>query len=154
MPPDSMASTDAGRRHAAAADDRFGADLFRLLGAAGRNTVFSPASVAAALQMALCGAREQETIKGRWTDVDFNNRLLTIGADGDTKNREARRVDFNPELEAHLKAMKARRAPDSQWLFPSPQRGEQDDRAGAGAAPLLRLAHPVTHVGAWLASVV
>lgn len=57
MPPDSMASTDAGRRHAAAADDRFGADLFRLLGAAGRNTVFSPASVAAALQMALCGAR-------------------------------------------------------------------------------------------------
>ena len=57
MPPDSMASTDAGRRHAAAADDMFGADLFRLLGAAGQNTVFSPASVAAALQMALCGAR-------------------------------------------------------------------------------------------------
>ena len=57
MPPDSMASTDAGRRHAAAADDMFGADLFRLLGAAGHNTVFSPASVAAALQMALCGAR-------------------------------------------------------------------------------------------------
>ena len=57
MPPDSMASTDAGRRHAVAADDMFGADLFRLLGAAGQNTVFSPASVAAALQMALCGAR-------------------------------------------------------------------------------------------------
>ena len=57
MPPDSMASTDAGGRHAAAADDMFGADLFRLLGAAGQNTVFSPASVAAALQMALCGAR-------------------------------------------------------------------------------------------------
>jgi serpin B len=52
-----MASTDAGRRHTAAADDMFGADLFRLLGAAGQNTVFSPASVAAALQMALCGAR-------------------------------------------------------------------------------------------------
>jgi serpin B len=57
VPPDSMASTDAGRRHAAAADDSFGADLFRLLGAAGQSTVFSPASVAAALQMALCGAR-------------------------------------------------------------------------------------------------
>ncbi len=57
MPPDSMASTDARRRHVAAADDMFGADLFRLLGAAGQNTVFSPASVAAALQMALCGAR-------------------------------------------------------------------------------------------------
>jgi serpin B len=57
VPPDSMASTDAGRRHAAAADDVFGTDLFRLLGAAGRSTVFSPASIAAALQMALFGAR-------------------------------------------------------------------------------------------------
>jgi len=79
--------------------------------------------------LALCGAREQETIKGRWADVDFEHKLLTLGADADTKNREARRVDFNAELEAHLKAMHARRAPDSQWLFPSPQRGDQDDRA-------------------------
>ena len=79
--------------------------------------------------LALCGAREQETIKGRWTDADFEHKLLTIGAEGDTKNREARRVDFNAELETHLKAMHARRAPDSQWLFPSPQRGDQDTRA-------------------------
>jgi integrase len=79
--------------------------------------------------LALCGAREQETIKLRWADVDFERKLLTIGAEGDTKNREARRVDFNAELEIHLKAMHARRAPDSQWLFPSPQRGDQDDRA-------------------------
>ena len=79
--------------------------------------------------MTLCGAREQETIKLRWADVDFNHKLLTIGADADTKNCEARRVDFNPELENHLKAMHARRAPDSQWLFPSPQRGERDERA-------------------------
>jgi integrase len=79
--------------------------------------------------LALCGAREQETIKLRWADVDFDHKLLTIGADADTKNREARRVDFNAELETHLKAMHARRAPDSQWLFPSPQRGDQDDRA-------------------------
>lgn len=35
--------------------------------------------------------------------VDFKHKLLTIGAEGDTKNREARRVDFNAELEAHLK---------------------------------------------------
>src|SRR5208337_1856226 len=76
--------------------------------------------------LALCGAREQETIKLRWADVDFEHKLLTIGADADTKNREARRVDFNPELEAHLRAMdaKAKRAGDSIWLFPSPQRGE------------------------------
>jgi integrase len=79
--------------------------------------------------LALCGAREQETIKLRWDDVDFDHKLLTIGADADTKNREARRVDFNTELETHLKAMHARRAPDSQWLFPSPQRGDRDERA-------------------------
>jgi integrase len=79
--------------------------------------------------LALCGAREQETVKLRWADVDFEHKLLTIGADADTKNREARRVDFNAELETHLKAMHARRAPDSQWLFPSPQRGDLDDRA-------------------------
>jgi integrase len=79
--------------------------------------------------LALCGAREQETIKTRWADVHFEHKLLTIGADGDTKNREARRVDFNPELETHLKAMQARRAPDTQWLFPSPQRGGQDTHA-------------------------
>ena len=79
--------------------------------------------------LALCGAREQETIKLRWADVDFEHKLLTIGADADTKNREARRVDFNAELETHLKAMHARRAPDSKWLFPSPQRGDEDTRA-------------------------
>jgi integrase len=79
--------------------------------------------------LALCGAREQETIKLRWADVDFEHKLLTIGADADTKNREARRVDFNTELETHLKAMHARRAPDSEWLFPSPQRGELDKHA-------------------------
>jgi integrase len=79
--------------------------------------------------LAFSGAREQETIKLRWADVDFEHKLLTIGADADTKNREARRVDFNAQLEAHLKAMQTRRAPDSQWLFPSPQRGERDERA-------------------------
>ncbi|HNQ90943.1 MAG TPA: tyrosine-type recombinase/integrase [Verrucomicrobiota bacterium] len=79
--------------------------------------------------LAFCGAREQEAIKLRWADVDFERKLLTIGADADTKNREARRVDFNPALEAHLREMHTRRAPDSQWLFPSPQRGERDERA-------------------------
>jgi integrase len=79
--------------------------------------------------LALCGAREQETIKLRWAEVDFGQKLLTIGADADTKNREARRVDFNSELEAHLKSMQDRRAPDLQWIFPSPQRGDQDERA-------------------------
>jgi integrase len=79
--------------------------------------------------LALCGAREQEIIKTRWADVDFEHKLLTIGAEGDTKNREARSVDFNAELEAHLQTMFARRAPDSKWMFPSPQRGDHDNRA-------------------------
>jgi integrase len=79
--------------------------------------------------LALCGAREQEMIKVRWADVDFEHKLLTIGAEGDTKNREARRVDFNAGLETHLKGMDSRHAPDSQWMFPSPQRGDMDTGA-------------------------
>ena len=79
--------------------------------------------------LALCGSREQETLGTRWADVDFERKILTIGAEGDTKNRECRRVDMNPGLEAHLHEMHRRRAPDSQWLFPSPQRGERDDHS-------------------------
>jgi len=43
----------------AIADDAFGADLYRLLTEDAAQTVFSPVSVAAAVQMALCGARGQ-----------------------------------------------------------------------------------------------
>jgi serpin B len=43
----------------AIADDAFGADLYRLLTEGDTQTVFSPVSVAAALRMALCGARGQ-----------------------------------------------------------------------------------------------
>jgi integrase len=72
------------------------------------------------------GAREKEALRIRWSDVDFTNAQVAIGADGLAKNHEVRRVDFNPELDRLLRAMHARRAPDSQWLFPSPQRGNQD----------------------------
>jgi integrase len=72
------------------------------------------------------GAREKEALRIRWADVDFTNAQVAIGADGLAKNHEVRRVDFNPELDRLLRAMHARRAPDSQWLFPSPQRGNQD----------------------------
>ena len=47
----------AGAAGAAAADDAFGADLYRLLTEDASDTVFSPVSVASALRMALCGAR-------------------------------------------------------------------------------------------------
>jgi integrase len=76
--------------------------------------------------LAYCGARRNEALAMRWQDVDFKQEQLTIGAEGDTKNRSTRVVDFTPKLRAHLLDMKKRRAPDSQWLFPSPQRGERD----------------------------
>ena len=79
--------------------------------------------------LAFAGAREQEALRVRWAHVDFEGKLVTIGADGDTKNREARHVDLNAQLESHLREMFTRRAPDSQWLFPSPQRGERDEPA-------------------------
>ena len=76
--------------------------------------------------LACTGAREQEALYTRWQDVDWKNKILTIGSEGDTKNRSARRVDLNPSLEGLLKDMGSRRAPDSRWLFPSPQRGRHD----------------------------
>ncbi len=76
--------------------------------------------------MAYSGTRRNEALALRWDDVSFERRQLTVGADGDTKNRTSRVVDFNPKLEAHLQGMKKRRAPDTQWLFPSPQRGAKD----------------------------
>lgn len=79
--------------------------------------------------LAYCGAREQEALALRWQDVDFERGQLTIGADGDTKNSTSRVVDFNPKLKAHLDDMASRLAADSQWLFPSPQRGEKDIHA-------------------------
>jgi integrase len=75
------------------------------------------------------GAREVEALKIRWEDVDFERKTMVIGWDGSSKNHEHRRVDISPQLEAHLRDMHQRRAPDSQWLFPSPQRGERDIHA-------------------------
>ena len=72
------------------------------------------------------GARKTEATRLKWSDVDENNRQLTIGSDGEVKNRKWRVVDFNPELEKLLTEMKARRAQDSAWLFPSPRRGKND----------------------------
>jgi integrase len=79
--------------------------------------------------MAACGARRDESLRVKWADVDWERKQLTIGADGMTKNRKSRVVDFNVKLEVHLKEMETRRAPDTQWLFPSPQRGERDEPA-------------------------
>lgn len=76
--------------------------------------------------MAYCGSRMTETLALKWADVDWQQKQLTIGADGQSKNHKARVVDFNPKLEALLLEMKKRKAPDTVWLFPSPQRGNKD----------------------------
>ena len=92
--------------------------------------------------LAFTGAREKEALRLRWRHVDFEHRRIFIGADenftaaamtigsgGTAKNRASRIVDFNPQLEALLREMHARRAPDSAWLFPSSQRGQKDTHA-------------------------
>jgi integrase len=76
--------------------------------------------------LAYSGARRDEALALQWDDVNFDRKFLRIGSDGNSKNSKARHVDFNSQLEAHLKDMAARRVPDSEYLFPSPQRGEID----------------------------
>jgi len=99
--------------------------------------------------LAYSGARRNEALRLRWRDVDFEREQLTIGADGDTKNSRARVVDFNTNLEASLCDMHKRRAPDSQWLFPSPQRGEADIHAQSfrESLEMARTAAGITSVG-------
>jgi integrase len=79
--------------------------------------------------LAFTGARCSEALRVKWADVDFERRHVTIGADDLSKNGKSRVVDFNPNLDAHLRDMRRRRAPDTAWLFPSPQRGDQDRAA-------------------------
>jgi len=82
--------------------------------------------------LAYSGARRIEALGIRWEEVDLGNnqlfirRQITQRGIEDPKNRDARVGDFNPKLKAHLLDMKARSHNASQWLFPSPQRGEQD----------------------------
>jgi integrase len=76
--------------------------------------------------LAYSGARMAETLRLKWSDVDWERKQLTIGSDGLSKNHKARVVDFNAKLEAHLEDMQSRQAPDTEWLFPSPQRGNID----------------------------
>ncbi len=58
--------------------------------------------------------------------MDFDQKQLHIGADGLSKNGEARAVDFNSRLETHLLEMKTRRVPDSEFLFPAPRRSKDE----------------------------
>ncbi|MGA2030003.1 MAG: tyrosine-type recombinase/integrase [Verrucomicrobiota bacterium] len=88
--------------------------------------------------LAYSGARMAETLRLKWSDVDWERKQMTIGSDGLSKNRKARVVDFNAKLEAHLEDMQSRRAPDTEWLFPSPQRGDIDRPSKTFRETLLR----------------
>jgi integrase len=79
--------------------------------------------------LALSGAREKEALRIRWSDVDFETRQVTIGADGSAKKARHRSVNFSAELESLLREMVGGRQPDSSFLFPSPQRGSEDIHA-------------------------
>ena len=68
--------------------------------------------------MCLCGARRSETLRLKWSDVDFVRRQLTVGSDGQSKNHQARHVDFNEPLAEHLQGMSSRRV-SSEYLFPA-----------------------------------
>jgi integrase len=81
------------------------------------------------LLMAYSGARRNEALRLKWADTDWQGGQLTIGADGLNKGREIRVVDLNQKLKEHLQEMSKHRAPDSEFLFPSPQRGEKDAHA-------------------------
>lgn len=77
------APTGTAERAAAAADAAFGADLYQVLAADTASTVFSPASVASALRMALCGARGQTAAElARTLHVDPAARPEDAAASG------------------------------------------------------------------------
>jgi integrase len=74
--------------------------------------------------MTFTGARCSQTLLTKWTDIDWVNNQVKVPRQG--KGKAGGIVDFNPELESHLKDMLTRKAPDSDYLFPSPQRGKKD----------------------------
>ena len=72
------------------------------------------------------GGREQETLKIRKDDVNLDRKVLRIGADGDTKNSDSREIQFNTELDKVTNELLDMLPSDTEWLFPSPQRGKKD----------------------------
>jgi integrase len=66
--------------------------------------------------LAFCGGRTSEVLKLTWSDVDFQKKVLVFKGT-DTKNSQTRRVDFNSQLQSHLKSMLPRKTSDS--VFPS-----------------------------------
>ena len=79
--------------------------------------------------LAFSGCREQEALRLKWSDVDLAARIITIGSDGLAKNGMSRKVQFNPQLEAHLRDMASRREPETEWIFPNYRSGSRGERS-------------------------
>src|SRR5215469_13517988 len=71
--------------------------------------------------LAYSGARRQAGLSARWSQVDWDNRQLTLF----TKFDKTGVIDFNEKLEAHLTDMFARRDENSPWIFPTPRPSEK-----------------------------
>ena len=68
---------------AAAADGAFGADMYQVLAEDAADTVFSPASVASALRMALCGAHGKTAAElARALHLDGADRQEDVAVSG------------------------------------------------------------------------
>ena len=93
---DTLDAALADAQEAAQADDAFGADLFPLLGSGDGNMIFSPASVAAALRMALLGARGETAAQLAATlhlaGPQGERHVLELGARGDAARLELGRL--------------------------------------------------------------
>jgi integrase len=80
--------------------------------------------------MAFSGARRNEALGLRWRDRDGNQlffrRQVTNRGIEPLKNHEERSINLNPKLRALLDDMKKRNGDASEWIFPSPQRGDKD----------------------------
>ena len=73
------------------------------------------------------GAREQETVRQRWSNVHWSEKnvrgyLHFPGEEakaGGGEAAEPRDLTFSDQLEAHLREMHRRRDPGTDWIFPS-----------------------------------
>jgi serpin B len=118
-------------RAAAAADAAFGVDMYQLLAEDAVDTVFSPASVASALRMALCGARGKTAAElAHALHLDGSDRPEDVAVSG-------LRLASAPQDSGPGGAPATFRAPNTVWVQSSlPVRPEFTARLHEAAATL------------------
>ncbi len=104
---DESVAPAGGQADAAQADAAFGSDLYQVLAEDAADTVFSPASVASALRMALCGAH------GR--TAEELARTLHLDGSPDADEAAAGGLGLAPALRDH-QGTATFRAPNTVWV--------------------------------------